>query len=368
MVALFAEYDLSLQLAAGAVDAKTGIIRGVTVAQANVQATGKFLLLDKDGNVTRDPQLAARKLPIFTDEKTLETLIAAAQKAGGSAKSREDHNEDLGARLGYADAFAKTDGKVTCDLHVFDNYRNRALLLETAAKTPKEVGISIDMTPSFEVFRDRALMRIDELIAVDVVDEGAITHDGLFLGRGVDNLPKVTLSATQPSPAMADEPAKKPATLEDCMTAISNLASTVGSLAGTVSELQKNSSSAAEKMAASQKETNEKLAAQATTIAEVKQTAAALGQKPAAGSGGNADAAAETERLRLAAEQEKGKKTYLDLVEDEKKARKADLDSGKLKAGDIHGLVMSAHPEKYRAHLKSGGIYDSTRDPNHRAA
>ncbi len=363
-----AEHDLSIQLAASAaVDTKTGIIRGVTVGQAGVEATGKFIHLDVDGNMTRDPNKAVRKLQIVTDAKTLETLMAAAAAGGLKFKSREDHDDSIGARVGFADNFALKGDKVTCDLHVFDSYRNRELLLETAAKTPEEVGISIDMDPSYEVHIGRALMRIETLYAVDVVDEGAITHDGLFLSRGVDNTPKVTLSATQPSPAMADEPAKKPATLEDCMSALGALATSVTALAGTVAQMQSKAPS--EELAATMTEINTKLAAQATTLAEVKQTQAALGQKPAgSGAASGADAAAETERARLSAETAQAGKTYLQLVDETKLARKADLDSGKLKAGDIHGLVMSAHPEKYRAHLKAGGIYDQGRDPGHRAA
>lgn len=367
MIALRAEYDFALQLAAGAVDAKTGIIRGVTVAQAGVEATGKFILLDADGNLTRDPALAKRKLQVVTDAKTLETLLRAAGVAGGSTKSREDHDESIGARIGFADNFSLADGKVICDIHVFDNYRHRDLLLETAAKTPKEIGVSIDMTPSFEIHNGRALMRIEELIAVDVVDEGAITHDGLFLNRSVDNSPKVKSEEIKPtpSPAMAEDKKPEPS-VADCMTAIGELAKSVASLAAKMNE--KPADAAGEQLKATLGEINTKLAAQATAIAEVKQTAAALGQKPGAAAGANADAASETERQRLAAEQEKGKKGYLDLVEDEKKARKSDLDSGKLKAGDIHKIVMNANPEKYREHLKATGIYDQSRDPKNRAA
>ncbi len=367
MTVLRAEHDLSLQLAAAAVDAKTGVIRGVTVGQAGVEATGKFIHLDADGNLTRDPNKAVRKLQIVTDSKTLETLMKAAEAGGLKFKSREDHSDEIGARLGYADNFSLQGDKVICDLHVFDSYRNRELLLETAAKTPEEVGISIDMDPSYEVHNGRALMRIETLYAVDVVDEGAITHDGLFLSRGVDNTPKVTLSSTQPSPAMADEPAKKPATLEDCMSALTGLATTVGTLAGAVAKMQ-SAATPGEELAATMKEINTKLAAQATAVSELKQTAAALGQKPAGAAAPGADAAAETERARLSAEQAKGAKTYLDLVDETKAARKADLDSGKLKASDVHQLVMSAHPAKYREHLKAGGIYDQSRDPKNRAA
>lgn len=179
-----ATHELALQLIASAVDARTGTIRGVTVAQAGVEATGKYILLDADGNLTRDPAIARRRLQVVTDAKTLETLMVAANAAGGSSKSREDHDESLGARIGYADNFKLEGNRVVCDLHVFDSYRNRNLLLETAAKTPKEIGISIDMTPRWEIENGRALMRIEELMAVDVVDEGAITHDGLFLNRG----------------------------------------------------------------------------------------------------------------------------------------------------------------------------------------
>lgn len=362
MPVLRAEHDLALQLAAASVDVKAGVIRGVTVGQAGVEATGKFILLDADGNMTRDPAFAKRKLQIVTDAKTLETLMVAAKAGGFKFKSREDHLDEIGARIGYADNFVSlpaegdTLARVVCDLHVFDSYRNRELLLETAAKTPEEVGISIDMNPSYEVHQGKALMRIEELLAVDVVDEGAITHDGLFLSsRGVDKLPSVKLEA-QPTSPMADEPKKTEPSLQDCMTAISTLTASVSALAGTVTEMQKNAAGVGQ-MAATLTEVNTKLAAQATTIGEIQKTAAALGQKPGAGGGGGADAAAETERQRLAAEKAKGDKTYLQLVDDMKTERKADLEAGKLKGSDVHKIVMTAHPQKYREHLKAGGIY-----------
>lgn len=357
-----AEYDLSLQLFAGKVDKGAGIIYGATVGQSNVEATGKFVFLDKDGNLVRDPELAARKLQVVTDAETLATLMTAAAAAGGSTKSREDHDDSVGARLGFADNFKLVGNKVTCDIHVFDNYRNRDLFLETAAKTPKEIGLSIDMNPSFEIFRDRALMRIEELFAVDIVDEGAITHDGLFLNRGVDKTPKVKLAA-EPKTTMADD--KKEPTVSDCMTAISELAKNFAAYAAAnppkkVVDADDDGMSAVKTALT---DLSMKLAATTEAIGEMKKTHAALGLKAGESKGGeSADSTAEAERTRLAAEKAKGEKTYLQIVDEMKLARKADLDAGKIKPADIHSEAMRLHSEKYREHLKSKGVYDSSRD------
>ncbi len=367
-----AEHELSIQLSAGVIDEAAGVIRRATVAQADVEATGKFILLDKDGNLTRNAKDAARKLQVVTDMATLTTLMASAQDAGGRLKVRSDHDDSLEKRAGFANNFelipettkdgVKLPARVVADINLNTSYRDRAIVLETARKTPELIGLSIDMTPSYEVFKDRALMRIDELIAVDIVDEGAITHDGLFLSRGVDKTPKVKLDL-QPSENMASPDDKKEPTTADCMTAINAIALSVKTLADSVTQLAAAKPAADPAQLAAQKDSSEKLAALTESVANLAKQNAALGLKPGAAPAAGAEG--ESERARLAAEKDKdpAKKTYLELVEAEKTAKAADLASGKLKASDVHRSVMSAHPAQYREHLKAGGVYDSARDP-----
>jgi hypothetical protein len=365
------EHELTMQLHAGAVDSKAGVLRGVTVAQAGVEATGKFVFLDKDGNLTRDPKLAARKLKVVTDEQTLDTIMAAADMAGGVLKARSDHDDSLEARAGYADNFKKVPAgpevgsdkvvpaRVICDLHLNDSYRDRDVVLETAAKTPKLIGLSIDMLPEFEIFKDRALMRISELYGVDIVDEGAITHDGLFLNRSVDKTPRLKTAKPESLQHMASDD-KKTLTIDDCMAAINKLGEAMTALQAAVAPKKTDGDGdAMAKMAAQQKETAEKLAAVTEGLATLQKEAAALGLKKgdAKGGSGGADAAAETEAQRLAAEKAKGEKSYLQIVDETVAAS-----NGKLKRSDAHRQVMASHPEKYAEHQRNLGVYDASKD------
>lgn len=366
------EYGLAMQLHAGAVDAKGGVLRGVTVAQAGVEATGKFVFLDKDGNLTRDAKLAARKLQVVTDEQTLETILSAANAAGGILKARSDHDDALESRAGYADNFKKVPAgpeigsdkivpaRVICDLHLNDSYRDRDVVLETASKTPQLIGLSIDMLPEFEIFKDRALMRIAELFGVDIVDEGAITHAGLFCNRSVDKTARLKTATPDPLTQMADD--KKPLTIDDCMAAISKLGDAMTALQAAVTpkKADADADGMSAKLAAEMKDTREKLAAVTESLATLQKESAALGLKKGdAKAGTGADAGAETEAQRLAAEKANGEKTYLQIV-DETVAASA----GKLKRSDAHRQVMQSHPAKYADHQKNLGVYDASRDPH----
>lgn len=371
------EHELTMQLHAGAVDAKGGVIRAATVAQAGVEATGKFVFLDKDGNLTRDPKLAARKLQVVTDEQTLDTLMTAADQAGGVLKVRSDHDDSLEARAGYADNFKKIpagkevgsdvvlQARVICDLHLNDSYRDRDVVLETASKTPKLIGLSIDMQPEFEVFQGKALMRISQLYGVDIVDEGAITHAGLFLNRSVDKSARLKTATPDPLHTMAADD-KKPLTIDDCMAAISKLGEAMTALQAAVAPKKPDADAAgmSAQLAAEMKDTREKLAAVTEGLATMQKESAALGLKKADAKGGTgADAAAETEALRLAAEKAKDSKTYLQIV-DETVAASA----GKLKRSDAHRQVMQSHPAKYADHQKNLGVYDASKDNRQTAA
>lgn len=338
------DFGLRCHLKAERVDATAGVIYGATVAKAGVDALGKFVYLDQNGQLMRSPEGSVRKLQVKTDAKTLETLLAAAKAVGGSAKSREDHDDSISARAGYADNYRLEGDRVICDLHLFDSYANRAIVLETAAKTPDAIGLSIDFTPSFEIQKDCALMRVSDLEAVDIVDAGAITPAGLFLKRTLDN---ETLS--KPTLLMADD--KKPATLDECMAAISALASTCTQLSASVAELKKGAPGDPAHLAAIN-ELKTQLSATNEGIATLKKEQAALGMKFSSGGG---DQAAESERMRLAKEKEeadgKAKKTYLQLVKE-----KVDGSAGKLKASDAHREVQRDNPAAYRLHLSGKGV------------
>ncbi len=344
---LEAHHKLSCQLGAEAVDTAHGIIRGATVAKSNVQALGKFVWLDAKGQITRDPEEMASEIPVYTDETTLSTLMAAAQAAGKRIKVRRDHVDEIEARVGYADGFKLTDdGRVTSDIHIFKSYGKRELVLETSLETPEEIGLSIDFTPTFEIRDGKALMRVSELHAVDIVDEGAITPGGLLLSAGVDTTRKVEKPATNSTPAIMAAP-----TSEELMSAVGSLTTAVGALAKTVGEIQAkmNATPAADpkvdEALKAASELKDQLAAQKQEIVQMKREKALLGFR------GSADeraklATAQPEDIEKAVTQ---KKTYLQLVADR-------VASEKCKKSDAHVWVMKNHKDEYAAHLAGKGV------------
>jgi hypothetical protein len=215
----------------GSVDVEAGVIRGATVAKAGVQALGHRVMLDASGAVTLDEEKSVREVPVFTDERTLDTLMAAADKGGGKFKTREDHNDAIGARAGFSEGFRRTeDGRVTADIGLFASYPHRATVLEAARQTPRDIGLSIDFLPSFEIIDGRAMMRVEKLDAVDIVDKGAITPDGMFLSAGVDTAANgqpaqatsttSTMPETTSTPDVASALAAMTKTITDCMSAM----------------------------------------------------------------------------------------------------------------------------------------------------
>lgn len=334
---LEANHKLSCQLKADGVDAAKGVIKGATVAQSGVQATGKFYEAP-DG----------KEYPVFTDDETLETLMAAAAAAGKRIKSREDHVDGVGSRAGYADAFSLTDdGRVIADIHLLKSYKNRELVLETAQETPGEIGLSIDFLPTFEVRDGKALMRVSELHAVDIVDEGAITHGGLFLSASVDTARKVetgTPKESQPDAQMA-------ATLDEIMSALTAQKTEYAALAASVNELKAKVGTApapdanAVAALAATNELKEQFAAQKQEIVQMKREKALLGFR-----------GSSEERAKLATanveEIEKAKseaKDYLGLVA-------ARAESAKCKRSEAHVWVMRNHKDEYAAHLARKGV------------
>jgi hypothetical protein len=331
---LEASHKLRQQLFAESVDVVNGIIRGATVAKAGVQATGKFYTAP-DGT----------EYPVFTDEETLTTLLSAAQAAGTRIKVREDHVDEPGARAGYSFEFKQTDdGRVITDIQLFKSYENRALMLETAQETPEEIGLSIDFLPRFEVKDSKAFLRVDELNAVDIVDEGAITPDGLFLSASVDTGRKVESAKILPTATMAAP------TLEELQLSITALTKTVGELqtkmsAAPATPVAPAPDANAVAALAAVNELKTQFAAQQQTIVQMKREKALLGFRGSSEERAQL-ATAQPEEIEAAAAKQKD---YLSLV-----AERAE--SAKCKRSDAHQWVMRNHKAEYAAHLAAKGV------------
>lgn len=342
-------HNLLCQLSAGTIDATSGVISGCTVAKANVEAKGKVLLLDSKGKPTRDRKLAVKELPIFTDPKFLATLMAAVQDAGGRLKVREDHDDSIGARAGSASAFKLEGDRVTADLKLLDSYRNRGVVLEVAAKTPDAIGLSIDFFPEFEIIGEKAYMRVVEISAVDIVDEGAVTPDGLLLSARVDTAGKDT-----PPLKLKTDPTMPTPTPEEIMTALSALSTKVEQCMAALAAAKPAGSDAMaailnsnQQLTASVGELKTNLEAVKAEQVRLKKERLILGLSAMGGDRGVLGSKTADELETLAA----GQKTYTQLRADAQGTLK-------LSGSAIHAHIVStpAGRAAYEAHMVSKGI------------
>ena len=146
--------------AAGAVDAATGTIRGVSL-------------------ITEGPALGHG---VQVDRTTLEQVKAAAQQYEGGLKVKLDHNSGAGDIVGFIDNLRIDGAKLLGDLHLLENSPHRGYILEIASKIPDTFGLSIAFSGPAEMSADKktVLQRCSEIYSVDIVSEPAANPSGFF--------------------------------------------------------------------------------------------------------------------------------------------------------------------------------------------
>lgn len=384
-------FEFTLQFAAGVgqIDPAAGKLRGVTVAEVGA-AVGHFAYLDAAGKVVgvggiadaRDFPTAKRSVPLAMDAASLATVVAAA-KPIARVKTREDHDDAIRSRAGYAENFRIEAGKAVCDLTILDAYANRAIFLETAQKTPELIGLSGDFKFTAEIVGDQALMRVTRVDAVDIVDRGAVTHHGLFSVKsqpasGVDTPGSEKSARMAAAPNTADDEMAAPdweafkalcagvaayqakhaecaAVIKECMSAIQPVP--VPTPPGALAPANATNTMTAEAQLALKKEITTELstslaaivatetakAVQAASV-EFRKELSALGLKPAVVPAPAAPATPATPELPADAP-----KTFLELKASIAKERKV----SPAKAAEA---AMRENPAFYAAHLRSKGI------------
>lgn len=144
---------------AGVIDAKQGIIRGVSL-------------------ITEGPALGHG---VMVDAKTLEQVKAAAEQYDGGLKVKLDHNSGAGDIVGYIDNLSIDGPKLIGDLHLLENSPHRAYILEIASKIPDTFGLSIAFSGPSEMGSDKTILqRCSEIYSVDIVSEPAANPTGFF--------------------------------------------------------------------------------------------------------------------------------------------------------------------------------------------
>lgn len=146
--------------ASGAIDAKAGIIRGVSL-------------------ITAGPALGHG---VMVDAKTLEQVKSAAEQYSGGLKVKLDHNSGAGDIVGFIDALRVDGEKLLGDLHLLENSPHRNYILEIASKIPDTFGLSIAFSGPSEMSADNKtiLQRCSEIYSVDIVSEPAANPAGFF--------------------------------------------------------------------------------------------------------------------------------------------------------------------------------------------
>ena len=143
----------------GVIDAKQGIIRGVSL-------------------ITEGPALGHG---VMVDAKTLEQVKAAAEQYDGGLKVKLDHNSGAGDIVGFIDNLRIDGPKLLGDLHLLENSPHRAYILEIASKIPDTFGLSIAFSGPSEMGKDKmVLQRCSEIYSVDIVSEPAANPTGFF--------------------------------------------------------------------------------------------------------------------------------------------------------------------------------------------
>ena len=154
------DHILCFAAAEGAIDAKEGIIRGVSL-------------------ITEGPALGHG---VMVDAKTLQQVKQAASEYSGGLKVKLNHSGQAGDIIGYVDTLRIDGKKLLGDLHLLNNSPHRDYILEIAQKIPDTFGLSIAFSGPSELAADKktVLQRCSEIFSVDVVDSPAANPDGFF--------------------------------------------------------------------------------------------------------------------------------------------------------------------------------------------
>lgn len=157
-----------MDLAEGSIDVSGKLIRGVSIATAGVEAIGHWSEI-VDAN---DEVVGVRRL--YTDEDTLFTLLACADKIGEPVKAKVEHDSGLSEIIGTFDNFRIEGNHLRADLKIFETAASGSHVMTLAQNIPKQFGVSVTASMVRQSQGDRDIMRFTELTSCDFVDEPAI--------------------------------------------------------------------------------------------------------------------------------------------------------------------------------------------------
>ncbi len=141
------------------VDREAGVLRGVSVITAGVEAKGHG---------------------IWIDQTSLEMVKAAAETYVDGLQVKSDHGSGFGEIEGVLRDFVIEGNQLRADFHLIKSGEEYERICEMAEMMPSSFGLSIEFSGISEEIDEYRYARPVEIYAVALVDQPAANPSGLF--------------------------------------------------------------------------------------------------------------------------------------------------------------------------------------------
>jgi hypothetical protein len=169
------------------IDFAEGVIRGVSVITADIQARGHDL---------------------WTDGTTLLQMKQCAERKGGRIPVKENHKSGVEAVCGYLTNFEVDGSRLRADFYLLKSHPRREQYLEAASRMPEGLGLSAAFEPPTkdDMVNGRKMARCEDLLAVDLVTMPAANPNGMFSAKTVDtNLSAMSATNNPQTPQTVEQ-------------------------------------------------------------------------------------------------------------------------------------------------------------------
>jgi hypothetical protein len=176
------------------VDREAGVLRGVSVITAGVEAKGHG---------------------IWIDQTSLEMVKAAAETYVDGLQVKSDHGSGFGEIEGVLRDLVIDGNQLRADFHLIKSGEEYERIMEMAEMMPSSFGLSIEFSGISEEIDEYRYARPVEIYAVALVDQPAANPSGLFQAMSEPTAPeevpaeveetKVEVTESQPGEEKAEE-------------------------------------------------------------------------------------------------------------------------------------------------------------------
>jgi hypothetical protein len=159
------------------VDREAGVLRGVSVITAGVEAKGHG---------------------IWIDQTSLEMVKASAETYVDGLQVKSDHGSGFGEIEGVLRDFVIDGNQLRADFHLIKSGEEYERICEMAEMMPSSFGLSIEFSGVSEEIDDYRYARPVEIYAVALVDQPAANPSGLFQAMSEPETAPVEVPAEAP--------------------------------------------------------------------------------------------------------------------------------------------------------------------------